>query len=108
MLTERAGAPTGWLARMTRVSLRGQRVAGPAGPVPTRIAGGRAALDARQKALLGEVQGGINLYTEEQERRFLAARNLRDVKRQRLFRAVMACGVLGPLGALFMHFIDRK
>src|ERR1022692_1175439 len=66
---------------------------------------GRATLEARQKALLGEVQGGINLYTEERERRFLAARNLRDVKRQRLFRAVMACGVLGPLGALFMHLI---
>src|ERR1017187_7038097 len=69
---------------------------------------GRAALDARQKALLGEVQGVINLYTEEQERRFFAARNLRDVKRQRLFRTVMACGVLGPLAALFMHFIRSE
>src|ERR1039457_6702759 len=27
MLTERAGAPTGWLARLTRVSLRGKSVA---------------------------------------------------------------------------------
>src|ERR1039458_8588419 len=212
MLTERAGAPTGWLARLTRVSLRGKSVAVLAVPLAalfaalaliyfaegdvanddqmvtrfydtraalvalrsslvdaeaamngylaarqdyflaafersrqsvnqslsdlTRLAGGsgdspqlieirrrageemtllderresrdagRAKLEARQKALLGEVQGGINLYTEERERRFLAARNLRDVKRQRLFRTVMACGVLGPLGALFMHFI---
>ena len=70
----------------------------------SRDAGG-AALEARQKALLAEVQGDIGLFTEEQERRFRAARNLRDVKRQRLFRAVMACGVLGPLAALFMHLI---
>ncbi len=66
---------------------------------------GRTALETRQKALMGEVQGDINLFTEEQERRFFAARYLRDVKRQRLFRTVMACGVLGPLGALFMHLI---
>jgi PAS domain S-box-containing protein len=67
--------------------------------------GGRAALEARQKALMGEVLGDINLFTEEQERRFFAARYVRDIKRQRLFRTVMACGVLGPLGALFMHLI---
>ena len=65
----------------------------------------RAALEARQKALMGEVQGGINLFAEERERRFLAARNLRDVKRQRLLRAAMTCGVLGPLAALFLHLI---
>jgi len=65
----------------------------------------RAALEARQKALMGEVQGDIGLFSEDQERRFFAARYLRDVKRQRLFRIVMACGVLGPLGALLMHLI---
>ncbi len=62
-------------------------------------------LEARQKAVLGEVQGDINLFTGQSERRFFAARYLRDVKRQRLFRTVMACGVLGPLGALFLHLI---
>ena len=67
--------------------------------------GDRGALEARQKALMGDVRGDINLFTQEQERRFFAARHLRDVKRQRFFRTVMACGVLGPLGALFMHLI---
>jgi PAS domain S-box-containing protein len=212
MLTERAGAPTGWLARWTRVSLRGKSVAVLAVPLAalfaalaliyfaegdvanadqmvtrfydtraalaglrssladaeaamngylaarqdyfltafersrqsvnqslsdlTRLAGGsgdspeligirrqageemtllderresgdagRAALEARQKALLAKLQGDIGLFAEQRERRFFAARNLRAVKRQRLFRAVMACGVLGPLGALFMHLI---
>jgi len=71
----------------------------------SREDGDRAALEARQKALMGELQGDIGLFSEEQERRFFAARYLRDVKRQRLFRTVMACGVLGPLGALLMHLI---
>ena len=205
MLTERAGAPTGWLARLTRVSLRGKSVAVLAVPLAAlfaalaliyfaegdvanadqmvthfydtraalvelrsslvdvetamnaylairrdgfltafeqsrqsvnrslndlaRLAGGSAhdaaeltriqreageemaildqrrdsnsndqgPLEARQKAVLGEVQGDINLFTGQSERRFFAARYLRDVKRQRLFRTVMACGVLGPL-----------
>jgi PAS domain S-box-containing protein len=212
MLTERAAAPTGWLARWTRVSLRGKSVAVLAVPLAalfaalaliyfaegdvanadqmvtrfydtraalaglrssladaeaamngylaarqdyfltafersrqsvnqslsdlTRLAGGsgdspeligirrqageemtllderresgdagRAALEARQKALLAALQGDIGLFAEQRERRFFAARNLRAVKRQRLFRTVMACGVLGPLGALFMHLI---
>ena len=67
--------------------------------------GGRGAFEARRKALMEEVQGDIGLFTQEQERSFLSARYLRGIKRQRLFRTVMACGVLGPLGALFMHLI---
>src|ERR1035441_5125120 len=66
---------------------------------------GRGALEARQKTLLGGLQGDIDRFAEEQERRFMAARQVRDVQRQRLIRTVMACGVLGPLGALFMHLI---
>ncbi|MGA3016808.1 MAG: ATP-binding protein [Bryobacteraceae bacterium] len=63
------------------------------------------ALEELQKASFAERLGDIGLFTEEQERRFFAARYLRDVKRQRLLRTVMACGVLGPLVALFMHLI---
>jgi PAS domain S-box-containing protein len=65
----------------------------------------RTSLEARQKTLMAEVLGDINLFAEQKERSFFAARYLRDVKRQRLFRTVMACGVLGPLAALFMHLI---
>ena len=63
------------------------------------------ALEELQKASFAERLGDIDLFTAEQERRFFAARKLRDAKRQRLLRIVMACGVLGPLGALFMHLI---
>jgi PAS domain S-box-containing protein len=63
------------------------------------------ALEELQKASFAERRGDIDLFTQEQERRFFAARYLRDVKRQRFFRTVMACGVLGTLGALFMHLM---
>ena len=63
------------------------------------------ALVQRQKALMGEVQGDVNLLYEAEERRFFQARYDRDIKRQRLFRTVMVCGIFGPLGALFMHLL---
>ena len=30
---------------------------------------------------------------------------MRDLARQRLFRTVVVCGIIGPLGALFIHLL---
>jgi len=65
----------------------------------------RAALMEREKAMMGELQAQLGLLSEEEERIFTQARYERDVARQRLFRTVMACGILGPLGALFIHLL---
>jgi PAS domain S-box-containing protein len=43
--------------------------------------------------------------SEAEERQFAAARAQRDLTRRRLFRTLMACGILGPLGALFMNLV---
>jgi len=65
----------------------------------------RAPLEARQKTLLGEVQGNVAMFSRDAGQRFSSARSARDAKRQHLFRTVMACGVLGPLAALFLHLM---
>ncbi len=42
---------------------------------------------------------------QSQDQRLLRAAFLRDTARQRLSRTLIVCGVLGPLGAMFLHFL---
>jgi PAS domain S-box-containing protein len=64
-----------------------------------------ASLLEREKAGMGDLQASVGLLNEYEERRFTSARYDRDVARRRLFRTVMLCGTLGPLGALFIHVL---
>ncbi len=59
----------------------------------------------REKAVMADLQSRVSLLNENQERLFAAARYQRDVVRRRLFRTVILCGTLGPLGALFIHLL---
>lgn len=62
-------------------------------------------LSNRDKTVMGDVQARVVLLSNDQERQFTQARYLRDRARVRLFRTVVACGILGPLGALFIHLV---
>ncbi len=64
-----------------------------------------ATLGSQEKALMSDLQTQLELLSNEEERLFNGARYDRDVARRRLFRTVMACGVMGPLGALFIHLL---
>jgi len=64
-----------------------------------------AALIEHQKRVLAEAQARVALLSEEEERRFTRARYDRDIARQKLFRTVMVCGFVGPLGALLVHLV---
>jgi PAS domain S-box-containing protein len=66
---------------------------------------GHDSLDQSEQSHMAELQRAIGAYSQQSEQRFVEARKDSDARRQRLFRAVMACGVLGPLAALFLHFI---
>ena len=48
---------------------------------------------------------GIETLGDNQERRFADAVRQREAARLRLFHTLMACGILGPLGALFMNLV---
>jgi len=64
---------------------------------PARLAHAKAAMTAALAA--------VETLSDEQERKFATAVGQREVARQRLFRTLMACGILGPLGALFMNLV---
>ena len=59
----------------------------------------------RAKELIGEVQSRLSILNQAQDLRLFRARYNRDVERQDLFRIVVVCGILGPLGSLFIHLI---
>jgi PAS domain S-box-containing protein len=63
-----------------------------------------ASLD-RESKTMAAIQADLSLLSQEEERIFTGARYVRDLARQRLFRTVIACGILGPLGALFIHLL---
>lgn len=65
----------------------------------------RAAVGEREKLAMEELQTHLTLLSEEEERLFTGAREERDHARQRLFRIIMACGIIGPLGALLIHLL---
>ena len=62
-------------------------------------------LDQRERTVIGDLQARMSLLGENQERLFAQARLERDQARNRLFRTVIVCGILGPLGALFVHLL---
>ena len=59
----------------------------------------------RAKSFLTASLGQVATLSDEEERQFAEARSQRDGAHQRLFRTLMACGILGPLGALFMNLV---
>jgi PAS domain S-box-containing protein len=84
---------------INRLSTEELRLLEPAGETNS----GRA-LSADSGAMTA-IQAHIDLFVGDQERRFYQARYDRDLKRQRLFRTVVICGILGPLGTLFVHLL---
>jgi hypothetical protein len=62
-------------------------------------------LNERERTLMGDLQARVALLSENQERLFTQARLELEQARKRLFRTVMVCGILGPLGALFVHLL---
>jgi PAS domain S-box-containing protein len=65
----------------------------------------RGALEEQAKFALTHFQAGLGLVSQSQDLRLFRARYNRDVARQRLFRIVLGCAVLGPLGALLVHLL---
>ncbi len=63
------------------------------------------ALKNRESTTMADLQASVALLSESQERLSAKSRYERDQARARLFRAVIACGILGPLGALFIHLL---
>jgi PAS domain S-box-containing protein len=59
----------------------------------------------RDKTAMGNLQARVALLREAQERLFTQAHFARDLARRRLFRTIMVCGIVGPLGALFIHLL---
>ncbi|MEO8594591.1 MAG: ATP-binding protein [Candidatus Solibacter sp.] len=59
----------------------------------------------RERSIMGDLQARVALLSDRQERLFTQARYERDLSRGRLFRTVILCGILGPLGALFIHLL---
>jgi PAS domain S-box-containing protein len=65
---------------------------------------GSARLNRAKAALTGALAAGETL-RDQQERRFAESVGEREDARRRLFRTLIACGILGPLGALFMNLV---
>ncbi len=64
-----------------------------------------AAAAGREQSAMGELETAMGAFAAEEARLFTAARTNRDAARRRLFRTMIACGILGPLGALFIHLL---
>jgi PAS domain S-box-containing protein len=65
----------------------------------------REPLLTRESALLAEARDRLEIMRQAQDLRLFRARYNRDIARQRLFRVMVVCGIVGPLGALFVHLI---
>ena len=59
----------------------------------------------RAKAVEADATARIGLLSGQKERQFDQARYDRDLQRRKLFRMVVICGIVGPLGALFVHLL---
>jgi PAS domain S-box-containing protein len=68
-------------------------------------AASRDALLRRGSTLMAEARDRLDIMRQAQDLRLFRARYNRDVARQRLFRVMVFCGIVGPLGALFVHLI---
>jgi len=79
-----------------------RRIAGELGDAQ---AASPARLLERTRSVIAEVESRLSVMNQAQELRFSRANYNRDVARQRLFRVAVVCGILGPLGALFVHLL---
>jgi PAS domain S-box-containing protein len=61
-----------------------------------------AARNRESQDLIAGLESRLIVIGAEQDRLFADARYQGDLARQRLFRTVVACGVFGPMGALFI------
>lgn len=59
----------------------------------------------RERTVMLDLQARMALLSEHNERLFTQAAYVREMARVRLFRTVVVCGILGPLGALFIHLL---
>src|ERR1035441_4436593 len=59
----------------------------------------------RDRTVMSNLLARVASLREYQERQFGLAQYQRDLVRRRLFRTVVVCGIVGPLGALFMHLV---
>jgi PAS domain S-box-containing protein len=73
--------------------------------MPHMDAAAIGAKTAQSQDLMAVLQSRLAVVGAEEDRLFLAARYQSDLARQRLFRTVVACGIFGPMGALFLHLL---
>ena len=59
----------------------------------------------RAKAAMTAAIAAVEELGDRQEHQFAEAVRQRETSRARLFNTLMACGILGPLGALFMNLV---
>ena len=64
-----------------------------------------ARLLERTRSVIAQVEPHLAAMEHAQELRFSRAGYSRDLARQKLFRVILICGILGPLGALFVHLL---
>ena len=103
---EMSGDPTGMTSLREIQRLTGEELAileqwralGPGNAVTEQ-------LRDRDRMAMGNVQARVALLREYEERQFALAHYQRDLARRRLFRTVVVCGIVGPLGALFVHLV---
>ena len=76
-----------------------------AGGLPAAQAASPAGLLERTRAAIAAVRTDLSVLNQAQELRLARARSGRDAARQGLFRVAVVCGILGPLGALFVHLL---
>ena len=60
---------------------------------------------SRAKAAMTAALTAVDALSEDEERQFTEALGQRAETRQLLFRTLMACGIIAPLGALFMNLV---
>ncbi len=60
---------------------------------------------ARAEAAIASVQNRVSTLARAEDRRILDANSEMEAIRRRLFRILLACGVLGALGTLFVHLL---
>jgi len=82
-----------------------EQIRGITGELRTAQTASPAGLLERTRSVIAQVESRLAVMNQAQELRFSRANFNRDMARQRLFRVVVVCGILGPLGALFVHLL---
>ncbi len=94
---------------LREVSSLGQRLLALANDLrtygPRMDAATLAARNRESQDLVASLESRLIVLGAEQDRQFAGARYQGDLARQKLFRAIVACGFFGPMGALFFHLL---